>query len=394
MSLQVTAILAAYNEEDIVGAALSHLISQGVSVHFIDHGSTDATLDEARRFEGRGVIGIESMPAGETVRWADVLRRKEALARELPGDWFIHHDADEFRESAWSGETLAEGIRRVDRLGFNAIDFEVLQFRPVHDRFRRGDDPLSSFEYFEPPEDFDRLQVKCWKRAPDVRIAASGGHDIDFAGRRVFPLRFLLRHYPVRTQAQGTRKVLRERQPRFDAEEKANGWHLQYREAREGENFLREPESLTRYDAEAVRARLFLEHRGVAELRSLLERERGESVTCSAELDRVRERSRQLDADLAATGEKIAALQRDLETAHADIAAAHHDLQRARGDRDCAVEERDRLHREVHALQARAAHFEETARVVQARVDELLASWSWRGTAPARVAWKRLRGDG
>lgn len=364
MSVQVTAILAAYNEEDIVGAVISHLVAQGVQVHFLDHGSTDATLEEVRRFEGRGVIGIEQLPAGETVRWADVLRRKETLARELPGDWFIHHDADEFRESPWSDTTLLEGIRRVDRLGYNAIDFEVLQFRPTHDRFRKGDDPLESFPCFEQPEEYDRLQIKCWKRTGDVAIAASGGHDVDFADRRVFPIRFLLRHYPVRTQAQGSRKVLRERLPRFDAEEQARGWHRQYAGAREGQDFLRDPSTLTRFDAEAVRARLCLEHRGVEELRLQLQRERSEAGVRAAQLEQHRGERRLLETELAFARREIDRLRADLEAAE----------------------------KESGRLQSRAGHLEGLARAHEARIDELLSSWSWRSTAAARALLRRLRG--
>ena len=38
----------------------------------------------------------------------------------------------------WS--PLRDAIQHVDALGFNAIDFSGLDFWPVHDRFRAGDD--------------------------------------------------------------------------------------------------------------------------------------------------------------------------------------------------------------------------------------------------------------
>ena len=41
-------------------------------------------------------------------------------------------------------------------------------------------------------------------------------------------MRFLLRQYPIRSQAHGTRKVFSDRRARLDPEERALGWHVQY----------------------------------------------------------------------------------------------------------------------------------------------------------------------
>jgi hypothetical protein len=367
----VTAILAAYNEEDIVGAALQHLIAQGVSVYFIDHGSTDGTLEEARRFVDKGVIGVESLSmSGPTFRWADLLRRKEQLARELPGSWFIHHDADELRESPWSGVSLREALRQVDAAGYNAVDFEVLQFRPVHDDYRKGDDLLAAFPHYEPAREYDKLQIKCWKRS-QVELAASGGHDAQLAERRVFPVRFLLRHYPIRTQAQGARKVFRERLPRFDPAERALGWHRQYEGAREGQSFLRDPATLTKYDADAVRMRLCVEHRGMEEQRR--------------ELD-------QRAQDLAWYRREWAQREAELAQARADVESARSRLLELEAALAATGHARDEAERDAAALREALAHLEGVAQTRQKRIEELLASWSWRTTAPARLALRRLRG--
>ena len=118
----IVAIISAYNEEDIIGQVVRALIADGVQVYFIDHLSTDRTLDEVSPYRGRGVIGIERFPQDHDGKdqemigafaWEDILRRKETLARELNADWFIHHDADEFRESPWPGLSLTEAIHRL-----------------------------------------------------------------------------------------------------------------------------------------------------------------------------------------------------------------------------------------------------------------------------------------
>src|SRR5688500_10280827 len=129
----VVAIVAAYNEADIIEQVLRDLTDQGIQVYFLDDASTDGTAAIAERFVGSGVLAVEQIGDGGPGRafdWDRILRRNAALARALDADWFIHHDADEFRESPWPDLSLKEAIQRVDALGYNAIDFESLDFQP------------------------------------------------------------------------------------------------------------------------------------------------------------------------------------------------------------------------------------------------------------------------
>ena len=133
----VVAIIAAYNEADIIGAAVRDLIDQDISVYLLDDGSTDSTVQTVEPYVGRGVIGIERLPPPEAgpgeFNLKQIVRRKAQLAATLDADWFINHDADEFRESPWGDVPLQEAIRRVDVLGYNAIDFACFDFRLVDD---------------------------------------------------------------------------------------------------------------------------------------------------------------------------------------------------------------------------------------------------------------------
>ena len=329
----VVALVAAYNEADVIGQVVGDLIAQGVQVYLLDDGSTDGTVAAVEAYRGRGLLGVERRDGGGAgFEWERILARKAELARELDADWFIHHDADEFRESPWPHLSLREAVRTVDALGFNAIDSTRLDFWPVHDGFRRGDDVRRAFTHWAPPAPYDRLQIRCWKRTPaPVDLVNSGGHEVRFPGRRVFPIRFLLRHYPIRGQAHGERKVFRERRPRFTERERARGWHVQYDAVREGASFIVDPATLTPYDAEAVRRSLLERHRGVDEAAAL----RVELERVRAELEQVRR--------------------------HAEATAA--EVARLRG----VVEDGGR------------------------RLAELHASLSWRMTAPARAAGRLLR---
>src|SRR3954466_9505472 len=120
--VRVVALLAAYNEEDVIGQTVGDLVAQGLEVYVVDHGSTDGTLAEVERFAGHGVIGVERF-TGEGFALGAQLAHKEELARRLDADWFLHVDADELRESPWAERNLAAAVAAVDRLGYNAIDF-------------------------------------------------------------------------------------------------------------------------------------------------------------------------------------------------------------------------------------------------------------------------------
>jgi Glycosyl transferase family 2 len=399
----VVAIIAAHNEADVIEHVVRDLVTQNIQVYFLDDGSTDATSHLVEHFVGSGVIAVERLsppPADQSAKsfdWAGILARKAQLSAELDADWFIHHDADEFRESPWSGISLKEGIRQVDRLGYNAIDFACLNFWPVNGAFEGGSDVRRAQQYYEPAPVHDRLQIRCWKkpRGP-VDLVSSGGHEVLFPDRRVFPIRFILRHYPIRSQAHGERKVFVERRPRFREDERAKGWHIQYDPVVDGQNFVRDASTLVPYDGDAVRLSLSLHHRGVEELEDLLN-------SLHAEVSGCREAERRLDTALdisrrelaettailantrAALDEKrqradelqrlVAALASDVEALKAAQAREMEGLNAA-------------LERQAGDIAALRRELAESYR----RIDDLHRSWSWRATASARAVYRVLRG--
>jgi hypothetical protein len=258
--MRILAIIAAHNEGDIIYHAIRDLIENGIEVYLIDDGSTDNTLAEAEKWLGRGLLEIEKIPAVESTRyvWRDLLARKEMVAHKINPDWCIHTDADEFREAPWKGMKLSEAIEIVDSAGYNAIDFELLNFRPTSDSFVPGSDVRDALLYYETALKSDGIQIKAWrhrKEAP-VDLVTSGGHEAIFAGRNVFPIRFLLRHYPLRSACQSQRKLAKDRFGRFDDVEKAAGWHNQYDEIATTDAFLWNKADLKHYDGDAIRFKL------------------------------------------------------------------------------------------------------------------------------------------
>lgn len=418
---RVVAIIAAYNERDIIGQVVDDLVAQGIRVHLLDTGSTDGTAAAVRAHVDAGMVEVEPFPPADAgapaYEWERILRRKEELARTLDADWLMHQDADEFRESPWDGLGLRDAIARVDRLGYNAIDFEVLNFWPTDDAEDGGRDIRAAFQYFEPAQEWDKLQIRAWKQsALPVDLVSSGGHEAVFSGRRVFPIRFLLRHYPLRGQRHAERKIFSERRPRFVTAERERGWHRQYDRFAEGQTFVRSAASLTRYDPERVRLNLVLHHRGVEALAGAPEtRERAAgqaeryAARLSHDLDLRNHEVARLAQDLDARNHEVTRLARDLDARNhevarlTDAAEAHQRDRAGLDDRLRAAEQQiASLRAELEARERDAARREEEADRLRVMASELAAarqqiqslynSLSWRSTALLRAVYDRVFG--
>jgi hypothetical protein len=143
---------------------------------------------------------------------------------------------------------LRQALYHVDRAGFNCVDHVTLNFWPVDNHYDGTQDVESYFPYFEfsrHPGHFH--QRRAWQNSGQrVGLAATAGHDVQLAGRRVYPFKFLLKHYPIRSQAHGERKVLHDRRARWNTEERSMGWHAQYDEI---QTFTRAAGELERFDS-------------------------------------------------------------------------------------------------------------------------------------------------
>lgn len=223
--MRVVALLATYNERRFIEPCLGHLHEHGVDFYLIDNGSTDNTVELAERWSRRGLIGIESFPRGrdDVYDWRGLLTRKEELARELAGDWFIHLDADEVRLPPSRGQTLAQALEGVERQGFNAVNFFEFTFTPTqenpdhdHPDFQRT---LRTYYPFSPQYPH---QLKAWKANPEVELASSGGHKVTFPDLRMHPRPFPMKHYLFLSVPHAIEKYVRRR---YDSSEVESGWH-------------------------------------------------------------------------------------------------------------------------------------------------------------------------
>jgi glycosyltransferase involved in cell wall biosynthesis len=221
--VRVIAILATYNERRFIEPCLRHLGEQGIDAYLIDNCSTDGTVALAERWLGKGLIGIETFPREGVFDWRSLLVRKEELARELDGDWFLHVDPDEFRLPPPGKQTLAQALETADREGFNAVNFLEFTFNPTqeqpdhdHAEFRQT---LRTYYHFAPK--FPH-QLKAWKATNDMEIAWSGGHEVRFPGLKMYPQSFPMKHYLFLSVPHAVEKYVGRD---YDQAEVDSGWH-------------------------------------------------------------------------------------------------------------------------------------------------------------------------
>jgi hypothetical protein len=168
-----------------------------------------------------------------------MLERIEALSREIEADWFIRRGADEVMVSPWPGISYLDALYFADQSGFNCIDHTIVEFHPVDDGFEMGMDHEAYFRHFDLKNLSHSKQRKAWKNfGQPISTIPSAGHDVLFDGRRIYPFKFLTKHYSFRSQRQGERKVFRDRKARWNPKERERGWHIHYDSMQKGHRFV------------------------------------------------------------------------------------------------------------------------------------------------------------
>jgi hypothetical protein len=238
---RVVAFMAAYNEEDIIVQSIRKWTDQGIAVHVLENWSTDSTYALVKELTKNLPVTLERFPAdgpSKYFEWEAMLERIETLSKKIQADWFVRRGADEVLVSPWPELSYKDALYLVDRAGFNCIDHTIIDFHPVDDGFRMGMDHEAYFRHF----DFNQValrQRKAWKNGSQTIATIHGGHDLEFEGRRVYPFKFLLKHYSLRSQRQAEKKVFAERKARWNPNERAKGWHNQYDAIKEGHRFVK-----------------------------------------------------------------------------------------------------------------------------------------------------------
>jgi len=245
--VKIIAIIASYNEERFIKACLEHYFYHGIYVYLLDNQSTDNTVNIAKTYFDKNLIGLDIIPRRGKFELKKQLLAKEKLIDKLEADWFIHADVDEFRLPPDSSETLAQAIERVDKKGYNAINFMEYTFLPVREfPHHESDDFQNTMRWYYPFAPQHPHRLNAWKKQPlsqwpgfkktvkelinnrrcraaSVNLCKNGGHVIEFNGIRPYPIDFKMRHYLVLSLEHAIQKYVLKS---FDSKEASSmhGW--------------------------------------------------------------------------------------------------------------------------------------------------------------------------
>lgn len=246
---RVVALVATYNERRFIGGFIDHCSRQGVGVYVIDNESSDDTVAIARSFEGRGLVGLETLPRESVFDLSAQLRRKSELCAELDADWFIHADADERRLPPRSDMTLAEALAECGAAGYNAVNSIEYVFVPTREE---PDHDHPAFEqtmrWYYPHIPAMPHRLNAWRRQNGpVELAASAGHNVWFAERRPAPRSFPMRHYLFLSREHAIEKYIGRG---YHPDELRRGWHQARDELRPADVVLQPQADLRRYEGD------------------------------------------------------------------------------------------------------------------------------------------------
>jgi predicted nucleic acid-binding Zn-ribbon protein len=401
-TFRVIAIVSAFNEGDIISKVIEHLIESETMVYLLDNHSTDDTVDQAATWLGKGLLHIERFPVTDDesgkFQWSAILRRKEELSRELAAEWFIHHDADEIRDGPWPGLNLKESIRWVDQLGYNCINFRVINFPPIDDGFKQGVDPRTYFTQYEESPELDKVQLKCWKAGHPATLVPFGGHEVIFEGRRIFPIPFLLRHYPIRGHEHGVRKVFLERRNRFVETERQKGWHRQYDEISELHRFVKDPATLCHFDLDRMRLELQLPDTVRTDFDRLASHWLQYTSRLEQEISNLRQHVANLDQDREQLRQHASRLIQDLDGLRQHVANLELDREQLRQQGTRLVQDLDDRERHVakleldnEQLRQNAVHMTRAAEDLRRRIVNLEQDYEQLRQKAAEVDGDRTR---
>jgi hypothetical protein len=219
--LRAAAVVTIRNEARHIDGLVRNLVGEGLDVVIIDHESDDKSLARLRRWEGQGVLWIETQSFEGVFDLHSQLRRKREVMARLDHDWVMHLDADEWPHPRGHGDRLIDLFARADGAGDTVVNFDEFTFVPDAP-LGPGEDPREVFcgyYYFAPSE--NRL-MRAWRRDITATNSESGGHQLVGDDVRVHDEHGILRHYPTLSLQHAVGKYVGRTYAGSDID---RGWH-------------------------------------------------------------------------------------------------------------------------------------------------------------------------
>jgi len=204
--MKIIGLMPVYNDEDIVGEVIEHLISQGLELVVLDNGSTDKTYEICKKYLGKGILKLSQYKSSQ-FQPDLIYRMLYHMALTQSPDWVIRSDSDELLESGIKNITLKDAITQADSEGYNLIQFDRFDFFMTDDDNESAKSVKEKLTYYSYLGDF---AYRAWKYFPGIRIGDVVGHYPIFPGEyryKIFPKKFLFRHYTFRSEEQAKKKM-------------------------------------------------------------------------------------------------------------------------------------------------------------------------------------------
>ncbi|MGG6192516.1 glycosyltransferase family 2 protein [Pantoea allii] len=246
-------IMTTYNDHDIIESIIRENAKLGYEQIIIDNWSSDGTwpLIEKLKLEIDSILDIQQYPFdGPTndYQWKAMLDLKSKIALNYKGRWILHQDSDEITISPFLNRDIGQVLHAVKKMGYNVVPLRMLDFTPIDNTFTIGN-PVSHFEYYRLSQIISYgLQNKVWLQGDsEVDLSGMGGHDVNFLGKKVFPIRLPRFHYSIRSIDHAKSKYSPKRLERSASERETLGWHTHV-EVKLTEKIIYEKQELIKYD--------------------------------------------------------------------------------------------------------------------------------------------------
>jgi len=216
-----------FNDRDIIGEVLNHLICEGAEPVVLDNGSTDGSFEICQKLFKKGKIDLKQFKS-KKFYLMEILRKLYDMALVKSPDWIIFNGSDEFLESGQKDLPLKKAISHVDFKGYNLIQFNVFNFFMTDDDQDSAKSVREKMTYYSFDHDNN---YRAWKFHPGILPELRGGHLPIFPGDlkyRIWPRKFILRHYQFRNNEQAKKKIKERLERNEGTAETKTGWHTHY----------------------------------------------------------------------------------------------------------------------------------------------------------------------
>jgi len=235
-------ISAIYNEEDIIQQNLKWYSERGIPNVILDNGSTDGTYNICKELLGNEIYSLKKVPFEEHDRELS-LKELSKLTRDLPFDYLLLADADEFYESPVRDEDLKVSLENEIKKGYNIVRFHNIEFWMTEKDDLSESNPLKRIRHYS---FFDSNRYKLFPNNSSINFWSKFGHVPIFSKNLKFnesPKIHISRHYKFRSLAQGYAKINRIKPP---VRRKDVSFHyIMFKES--PENFIIPSDLLTEY---------------------------------------------------------------------------------------------------------------------------------------------------